>query len=110
MAKVTPPGFGCKAPFSSGLPPAGRGCRAPPHPGSPGAGPSPSFQAFVRSRPTAELAGQGVRGFLSDLAVRQGVAASTQNQAFNALLFSMIYLQTVPSVTLKEAKSPLDCL
>ena len=51
-----------------------------------------------------------MRGFLSDLAVRQGVAASTQNQAFNALLFSMIYLQTVPSVTLKEAKSPLDCL
>ncbi|MCX6917534.1 MAG: phage integrase N-terminal SAM-like domain-containing protein [Verrucomicrobia bacterium] len=69
------------------MPPAGRGCRAPPHPGSPGAGPNPSFQAFVRSRPTAELAGQGVRGFLSDLAVRQRVAASTQNQAFNALLF-----------------------
>jgi hypothetical protein len=23
---------------------------------------------------------------------------------------NMIYLQTVPSVTLKEAKSPLDCL
>ena len=45
------------------------------------------FQAFVRSRPTAELGGQEVRGFLSDLAVRQGVAASTQNQAFNALLF-----------------------
>jgi len=45
------------------------------------------FQAFVRSRPTAELAGQEVRGFLSDLAVRQRVAASTQNQAFNALLF-----------------------
>jgi integron integrase len=45
------------------------------------------FQAFVRSRPTGELGGQEVRGFLSDLAVRQGVAASTQNQAFNALLF-----------------------
>jgi site-specific recombinase XerD len=45
------------------------------------------FQAFVRSRPTAELGGQEVRGFLSDLAVRHGVAASTQNQAFNALLF-----------------------
>ena len=42
------------------------------------------FQAFVRSRPTAELGGQEVRGFLSDLAVRHGVAASTQNQAFNA--------------------------
>ena len=45
------------------------------------------FQAFVRSRPTSELGGQEVRGFLSDLAVRHGVAASTQNQAFNALLF-----------------------
>ena len=28
-----------------------------------------------------------MRGFLSDLAVREHVAASTQNQAFNALLF-----------------------
>jgi Phage integrase, N-terminal SAM-like domain len=45
------------------------------------------FQAFVRSRPTAELGTQEVRGFLSDLAVREHVAASTQNQAFNALLF-----------------------
>jgi site-specific recombinase XerD len=59
------------------------------------------FQAFVRSRPTAELGTQEVRGFLTDLTVRHGVAASTQNQAFNALLFS---------VTSKEAKSPLDCL
>ena len=45
------------------------------------------FQAFVRSRPTGELGGQELRGFLSDLAVRHGVAGSTQNQAFNALLF-----------------------
>jgi hypothetical protein len=45
------------------------------------------FQAFVRSRPTAELGGQEVRGFLSNLAGRQGVAAYTQNQAFNAVLF-----------------------
>jgi integron integrase len=45
------------------------------------------FQAFVRSRPTAELGSQEVRGFLTELAVGHGVAASTQNQAFNALLF-----------------------
>lgn len=45
------------------------------------------FQAFVRSRPSSELGGDEVRGFLSELAVRHGVAASTQNQAFNALLF-----------------------
>jgi Phage integrase, N-terminal SAM-like domain len=40
------------------------------------------FQAFVRSRPTADLGIQEVRGFLSELAVRHRVAASTQNQAF----------------------------
>ena len=68
------------------------------------------FQAFVRSGPTDQLGGDEVRGFLTELAVRHGMAASTQNQALNALLFSMIYLQTVPSVTLKEAKSPPDCL
>lgn len=45
------------------------------------------FQAFVRSRPTVDLGTQEVRGFLSELAVRHGVAACTQNQAFNALLF-----------------------
>jgi integron integrase len=45
------------------------------------------FQGFVRSRPASELGGEEVRGFLSELAVRHGVAASTQNQAFNALLF-----------------------
>jgi hypothetical protein len=34
------------------------------------------FQTFVRSRPTAELETQEVRGFLSELAVRHRVAAS----------------------------------
>ena len=45
------------------------------------------FQAFVLSRPSGELGADEVRGFLSELAVRHGVAASTQDQAFNALLF-----------------------
>lgn len=45
------------------------------------------FQAFVCSQPPDSLGGEEVRRFLTDLAVRQGVAASTQNQAFNALLF-----------------------
>ena len=45
------------------------------------------FQAFVRSRPTAKLSNQEVRGFLSFLAVKHGASASSQNQAFNALLF-----------------------
>jgi len=45
------------------------------------------FQAFVRSRPTAQLSNQQVRGFLSALAVQHGASASSQNQAFNSLLF-----------------------
>lgn len=45
------------------------------------------FQAFVRSQPTSELGSEEVKAFLTDLAVRHNVAASTQNQAFNALLF-----------------------
>jgi integron integrase len=45
------------------------------------------FQGFVRSKPAEDLRGGDVKGFLTDLAVRQGVAASTQNQAFNGLLF-----------------------
>ena len=33
------------------------------------------FQSFVRSRPTGELGPQEVRGFLTELAVRHGVAS-----------------------------------
>lgn len=39
-----------------------------------------------RSGPT-QLSNQEVRGFLSSLVVQRGVSASSQNQAFNALLF-----------------------
>jgi len=45
------------------------------------------FQAFVHSKAPADLGTEDVKDFLTDLAVRHGVAASTQNQAFNALLF-----------------------
>ena len=45
------------------------------------------FQAFTRSKAPSELSTEDVKSFLTDLAVRQNVAASTQNQAFNALLF-----------------------
>ena len=45
------------------------------------------FQTFVRSKPPELLNTEDVKAFLTDLAVRQRVAASTQNQAFNALLF-----------------------
>ena len=46
-----------------------------------------AFQAFVRSNPPGELSGEDVKAFLTHLAVEKDVAASTQNQAFNALLF-----------------------
>ncbi|MCF7855455.1 MAG: integron integrase [Candidatus Pacebacteria bacterium] len=45
------------------------------------------LQAFTRSKPPTELSVEDVKAFLSDLAVNRGVSASTQNQAFNALLF-----------------------
>ncbi|MDD5201049.1 MAG: integron integrase [Terrimicrobiaceae bacterium] len=45
------------------------------------------FQAFTRSKPPGELDGEDAKRFLTDLAVRERVAGSTQNQAFNALLF-----------------------
>ncbi|MEW6186534.1 MAG: integron integrase [Thermodesulfobacteriota bacterium] len=45
------------------------------------------FQAFVRSKPTADLTSEEVKGFLTFLAVKQKVSATTQNQAFNSLLF-----------------------
>lgn len=45
------------------------------------------FQAFVKSKGCRLLTQQDVKDFLTDLAVNKNVAASTQNQAFNALLF-----------------------
>ncbi len=45
------------------------------------------FQAFTRSKPPELLSSEDVKAFLTFLAVERKVAASTQNQAFNALLF-----------------------
>jgi integron integrase len=45
------------------------------------------FQAFTRSKDPALLSVEDVKAFLTHLAVERNVAASTQNQAFNALLF-----------------------
>jgi len=45
------------------------------------------LQAFVRSKDPRLLSMTDVRDFLSFLAVEKKVAASSQNQAFNALLF-----------------------
>jgi integron integrase len=45
------------------------------------------FQAFTRSKPPVSLSTADVKEFLTWLAVKKAVAASTQNQAFNSLLF-----------------------
>ena len=80
------------------------------------------------------LSTDDVKTFLAFLAVERKVSASSQNQAFNTLLFlhkhvlqanfdirtfqellghsdartSMIYTHTIKSRTIKEARSPLD--
>jgi hypothetical protein len=46
------------------------------------------FYRFVNGKRPADLNGQDVVNFLSHLAVDRKVTASTQNQAFNALLFA----------------------
>lgn len=46
-----------------------------------------AFQTFTKSKDPRLLAMDDVKGFLSFLAVEKHVAASSQNQAFNALLF-----------------------
>ena len=45
------------------------------------------FQGYTRSKDYHLLSEQDVIGFLSYLAVEKEVSASSQNQAFNALLF-----------------------
>jgi integron integrase len=45
------------------------------------------LQAFTRSKPPESLSPEDVKAFLTFLAVERQVSASSQNQAFNALLF-----------------------
>jgi len=45
------------------------------------------FQDFLGNKPPAELVADDARRFLTHLAVERHVVATTQNQAFNALLF-----------------------
>jgi hypothetical protein len=45
------------------------------------------FQTFTKSKDARLLTMEDVKGFLSFLAVEKKVSASSQNQAFNALLF-----------------------
>ncbi len=48
---------------------------------------SRQFQRFLKNKPTQELSAEEVKEYLTYLAVKCKVAASTQNQAFNSLLF-----------------------
>jgi hypothetical protein len=45
------------------------------------------FQTFTASKDPGLLSTEDVKAFLTSLAVKENVASSTQNQAFNALLF-----------------------
>ncbi len=45
------------------------------------------FAAFIRHKSPKDIIIEDVKLFLTDLAVKRNVAATTQNQAFNALLF-----------------------
>lgn len=45
------------------------------------------FQRFLKNKPPGELSTSDVKEYLTYLAVKCNVAASTQNQAFNSLLF-----------------------
>ena len=45
------------------------------------------FQRFLRNKPPQDLSTSDVKEYLTYLAVKCDVAASTQNQAFNSLLF-----------------------
>ena len=45
------------------------------------------FGQYTQFKPVGEVSDKDAKDFLTDLAVREKVVASTQNQAFNALLF-----------------------
>lgn len=48
---------------------------------------SRQFQRFLKNKPPHELAVEDVKAYLTHLAVKCNVASTTQNQAFNSLLF-----------------------
>ena len=48
---------------------------------------SRKFQKFLKNKPPLELTGDDVKEYLTHLAVKCHVASTTQNQAFNSLLF-----------------------
>ncbi|KKO20930.1 MAG: phage integrase N-terminal SAM-like domain-containing protein [Candidatus Brocadia sp.] len=49
------------------------------------------FQLFLKNKPPGDLSSADAKEFLRFLAIRENVSASSQNQAFNALLFFYRY-------------------
>jgi len=68
------------------------------------------FIVFHRKQHPSKMGAEEVRQFLSDLAANQNVAASTQNQAFSALLFLYreVLKQDLPWIDrIERAKRPV---
>lgn len=61
------------------------------------------LQTFVKSKAPRQLSSKDVSEFLSWLAVEQNVAASSQNQALNAILFVFKHVLRRPLGQLKQA-------
>lgn len=66
------------------------------------------FSLFHHKRPLSEMGGPEMEAFLTDLAVNGNVAPSTQNQAFNALLFfyTHVFPRDLGKVDAVRAKKP----
>src|SRR5207244_1212784 len=59
------------------------------------------FILFHDKRHPRELDAEAIRAFLTHLAVNENVSASTQNQAFNALLFLYRHVLKIDSLNIK---------
>lgn len=60
------------------------------------------FQSFIRSKDTELLSSSEVKDYLTFLAVKCKVSASSQNQAFNALLFFYRHVLKFDSIEIKD--------
>ncbi|KPA09033.1 protein containing Integrase [Candidatus Magnetomorum sp. HK-1] len=62
------------------------------------------FQTFTKSKPLESLSEDDYKNYLTFLAVEKNVAASTQNQAFNALLFFFRHVLKKENFNIKGVK------
>ena len=60
------------------------------------------FQYFTKSKSPVSLCQQDIKDYLTFLAVKRKVAASTQNQAFNSLLFLYRHILKLPDGDLRD--------